>query len=104
MMDKEMIELRLRKLIMIACTSRVQKKFMRLFHANARITGYLLEILWICVDQFADFGFQQPFRQKTVEKVWNITSCKITETTAAVMLKKHLGIKSVDTLLFKSRQ
>ena len=56
MMDKEMIELELSFIMIKALHESSAEKVHELFHANARITGYLHgDFMDMSVDQFADF-------------------------------------------------
>ena len=80
------------------------EKVRKVFHANAKITGYLQgKLSEMSVEDFAAFvESQQPSpKDKGEEILLEIVSCDISGATASVRVRDaYIGLKFLDTLSF----
>ena len=101
MNDKEQIESVI-QLYVDSMDESNPDKVKQAFHSNAKVVGYLHgDFMEMSVDDFAGFvASQQPSpKEKSENVVFEILSCEIEGSTAAVKVRdKYLGITFLDTL------
>ncbi len=103
MTDREQLEARV-QLYFDAMYESSAEKTIEVFHADARITGYLHgELVQMTRAEFAEFVLsQQPSpKQNQDEVLLEIISCEIAGKTALVKVRdKYLGMCFLDMLSF----